>query len=167
MVRKAPHLAPLCLCMLLAALVALSCSHKRTAHIERTHADTLVTARTDSQAHADTAQRESHTYQADSMRESVTTFVVIDSTGKVKTAYVWHTKQTVHNKNALEADHHTSATSRQTAEAAKQSTAVRTAEQVTVRQSSAPKRLLLCIIIPILALAAFYLYTYKKRKSAQ
>ncbi len=149
--RKAAAVAAI---ILAAALTA--CSHKRTAHIERTHADTIIYNKEQEQTTVDTLRTVTHEATADTLRESLTTFAIIDSTGRLRTAYVWHTRQTTHSKGAKQAAERTATTTQQATTTQRQSTASTEAEQVTTKQTtSRPWRWAAVAAAIILAAAAY------------
>lgn len=156
-------------CALLAILCAAltlfpSCAHKRVRLIERTTADTAIMAKTDSLAVCDTFRTGSSVCEADSVRESVTTFLVIDSTGRVKTAYVWHSKQTAHTKNSSQTSAQTTTAERQTAQSERKVAAASTAESVAVKQGGTPRRWLLCALMAVAVIAAAWLLIKRRLK---
>lgn len=120
---------------LCAAFALSACSHKRTAQVERTHADTFTAQGTDSAATRDTASTAVMRIEADTIRESVTTFAVIDSSGRVKTAYVWRTREAAHAREALQAA--SRSTTAETKAAASERQSVQTAETETAKVTEA------------------------------
>lgn len=158
--------APALLLALCAALLLCGCSHKRVTQIERTHADTLITARTDSVAARDTLSAATFTVQADTVRESVTTFAVIDSTGRVKTAYVWRTCQASRIKNAMQTASRAATAERQSAASERQTAQTTAAEKKTeTTAKTQPKRLLWSVVIPIFVLGYLLFELLRKRRA--
>lgn len=77
--------------------------------MERTR-DTLIVYKTDSVMMRDTIVAVSNMETVDSVadRMTMTTYVVVDTTGKVLTKYVYRDRSVYHNKDALSASSHVS-----------------------------------------------------------
>ncbi len=84
-----------------------SCARKVAQSIERTH-DTLIVYKTDSVMVRDTIVTVSNLESVDSVAERMTTYVVVDTAGKVLTKYVYRDRSVYHNKDALSASSHVS-----------------------------------------------------------
>lgn len=84
-----------------------SCARKVAQSIERTH-DTLIVYKTDSVMVRDTIVAISNLESVDSVAERMTTYVVVDTAGKVLTKYVYRDRSVYHNKDALSASSHVS-----------------------------------------------------------
>lgn len=150
--RKAAAVAAI---ILAAALSA--CSHKRTAHIERTRTDTIIYNKEREQTTVDTLRTVTHEATADTLRESLTTFAVIDSAGRLRTAYVWHTRQTTHSKGAQQAAERTATTTEQTTTTQRQSTASTQTEQVTTKETTSKPWKWAAVAAAIILAAAAYI----------
>ncbi len=142
---------------LCAALALSACSHKRTAQVERTHADTLTAARTDSVATRDTASTAVFRIEADTVRESVTTFAVIDSTGRVKAAYVWRTREAAHASSAMQAASRSTAAETKAAASERQSTQTAETERAKVTEERSHGRLWAAALTAIAVFAAAFI----------
>lgn len=90
-----------------AVVLHSSCARKVAQSIERTH-DTLIVYKTDSVMVRDTIVTISNLESVDSVAERMTTYVVVDTAGKVLTKYVYRDRSVYHNKDALSASSHVS-----------------------------------------------------------
>nr|DAL33500.1 MAG TPA_asm: hypothetical protein [Caudoviricetes sp.] len=90
-----------------AVVLHSSCARKVVQSMERTH-DTLIVYKTDSVVVRDTIAALSKMESVDSVTERMTTYVVVDTTGKVLTKYVYRDRSVYHNKDALSASSHVS-----------------------------------------------------------
>lgn len=90
-----------------AVVLHSSCARKVVQSMERTH-DTLIVYKTDSVMVRDTIVTVSTTETVDSVAERMTTYVVVDTAGKVLTKYVYRDRSVYHNKDALSASSHVS-----------------------------------------------------------
>ena len=88
-----------------AVVLHSSCARKVVQSMERTH-DTLIVYKTDSVVVRDTIAALSKMESVDSVTERMTTYVVVDTTGKVLTKYVYRDRSVYHNKDALSASNH-------------------------------------------------------------
>ncbi len=84
-----------------------SCARKVAQSIERTH-DTLIVYKTDSVMVRDTIVTVSNLETVDSVAERMTTYVVVDTAGKVLTKYLYRDRSVYHNRDALSASSHVS-----------------------------------------------------------
>nr|DAR11323.1 MAG TPA: hypothetical protein [Caudoviricetes sp.] len=90
-----------------AVVLHSSCARKVAQSIERTH-DTLIVYKTDSVMMRDTIVTVSKMESVDSVADRMTTYVVVDTAGKVLTKYVYRDRSVYHNKDALSASSHVS-----------------------------------------------------------
>lgn len=108
-----------------AVVLHSSCARKVAQSIERTH-DTLIVYKTDSMMMRDTIVAISNLESVDSVAERMTTYVVVDTAGKVLTKYVYRDRSVYHNKDALSASSHVSCRTHRTH---------RTSHKATVRDA--------------------------------
>lgn len=90
-----------------AVVLHSSCARKVAQSIERTH-DTLIVYKTDSVMVRDTIVTVSKMESVDSVADRMTTYVVVDTAGKVLTKYVYRDRSVYHNKDALSSSSHVS-----------------------------------------------------------
>lgn len=90
-----------------AVVLHSSCARKVVQSMERTH-DTLIVYKTDSVMVRDTIVTVSKLETVDSVADRMTTYVVVDTAGKVLTKYVYRDRSVYHNKDALSASSHVS-----------------------------------------------------------
>lgn len=90
-----------------AVVLHSSCARKVVQSMERTH-DTLIVYKTDSVMVRDTIVTVSNLESVDSVAERMTTYVVVDTAGKVLTKYVYRDRSVYHNKDALSSSSHVS-----------------------------------------------------------
>lgn len=95
------------LVIICAVVLHSSCARKVAQSIERTH-DTLIVYKTDSVMMRDTIVTVSFLESVDSVADRMTTYVVVDTAGKVLTKYVYRDRSVYHNKDALSASSHVS-----------------------------------------------------------
>lgn len=95
------------LVIICAVVLHSSCARKVAQSIERTH-DTLIVYKTDSVMVRDTIVAVSKLETVDSVADRMTTYVVVDTAGKVLTKYVYRDRSVFHNKDALSASSHVS-----------------------------------------------------------
>lgn len=88
-----------------AVVLHSSCARKVAQSIERTH-DTLIVYKTDSVMVRDTIVTVSNMETVDSVADRMTTYVVVDTAGKVLTKYVYRDRSVYHNKDALSSSSH-------------------------------------------------------------
>lgn len=108
-----------------AVVLHSSCARKVVQSMERIH-DTLIVYKTDSVMVRDTIVTVSNLETVDSVAERMTTYVVVDTAGKVLTKYVYRDRSVFHNKDALSASSHVSCRTHRTD---------RTSHKATVRDS--------------------------------
>lgn len=108
-----------------AVVLHSSCARKVVQSMERTH-DTLIVYKTDSVIVRDTIVAISNLESVDSVAERMTTYVVVDTAGKVLTKYVYRDRSVYHNKDALSASSHVSCRTHRTD---------RTSHKATVRDA--------------------------------
>lgn len=90
-----------------AVVLHSSCARKVVQSMERKH-DTLIVYKTDSVMVRDTIVTVSKLETVDSVADRMTTYVVVDTAGKVLTKYVYRDRSVYHNKDALSASSHVS-----------------------------------------------------------
>lgn len=90
-----------------AVVLHSSCARKVVQSMERTH-DTLIVYKTDSVMVRDTIVTVSNLETVDSVTERMTTYVVVDTAGKVLKKCVYRDRSVYHNKDALSASSHVS-----------------------------------------------------------
>ena len=93
--------------LILTLCTLCSCSRKVTSHVERT-SDTLIIHHSDTLQVYDTIKVISKMGITDSVSDRMTTYVVVDTAGRVLTKYVYRYRSVYHNKDALSASSHTS-----------------------------------------------------------
>lgn len=108
-----------------AVVLHSSCARKVVQSMEHTH-DTLIVYKTDSVMVRDTIVTVSKMESVDSVAERMTTYVVVDTAGKVLTKYVYRDRSVYHNKDALSASSHVSCRTHRTD---------RTSHKATVRDA--------------------------------
>lgn len=91
---------------LILALCLCSCSRKVIRSMERT-SDTLIIHHSDTLQVYDTIKVISKMETTNSVTDNMVTYVVVDTTGRVLTKYVYRDRNVYHNKDALSASGHT------------------------------------------------------------
>ena len=95
------------LILILTLCTLCCCSRKVTSHVERT-SDTLIIHHSDTLQVYDTIKVISKMETTDSVTDNMVTYVVVDTTGRVLTKFVYRDRNVYHNKDALSASGHTS-----------------------------------------------------------
>lgn len=90
-----------------AVVLHSSCARKVVQSMESTR-DTLIVYKTDSVMVRDRIVTVSNLKSVDSVTDRMTTYVVVDTAGKVLTKYVYRDRSVYHNKDALSASSHVS-----------------------------------------------------------
>lgn len=90
---------------LILTLCLCSCSHKVVRSMEQT-SDTLIIHHSDTLQVYDTIKVISKMETTDSVTDHMVTYVVVDTTGRVLTKYVYRDRNVYHNKDALSASSH-------------------------------------------------------------
>lgn len=145
-----------------AVVLHSSCARKVVQSMERTH-DTLIVYKTDSVMVRDTIAAISKMESMDSVAERMTTYVVVDTTGKVLTKYVYRDRSVYHNKDALSASSHVSCRAHRTNSTSHKATvrdAVTKVEKPPARWKLRAVGGLFIIVIGVL----FYYNIYSKYK---
>lgn len=93
------------LILILTLCTLCCCSRKVTSHVERT-SDTLIIHHSDTLQVYDTIKVISKMETTDSVTDNMVTYVVVDTTGRVLTKYVYRDRNVYHNKDALSASGH-------------------------------------------------------------
>lgn len=91
---------------LILALCLCSCSRKVIRSMERT-SDTLIIHHSDTLQVYDTIKVISKMETTNSVTDNMVTYVVVDTTGRVLTKYVYRDRNVYHNKDALSTSSHT------------------------------------------------------------
>lgn len=94
------------LILILTLCTLCCCSRKVTSHVERT-SDTLIIHHSDTLQVYDTIKVISKMETTDSVTDNMVTYVVVDTTGRVLTKFVYRDRNVYHNKDALSANGHT------------------------------------------------------------
>ena len=94
------------LILILTLCTLCCCSRKVTSHVERT-SDTLIIHHSDTLQVYDTIKVISKMETTDSVTDNMVTDVVVDTTGRVLTKFVYRDRNVYHNKDALSASRHT------------------------------------------------------------
>lgn len=147
-----------------AVVLHSSCTRKVVQSMERTH-DTLIVYKTDSVMVRDTIVAVSRLESVDSVADRMTTYVVVDTAGKVLTKYVYRDKSVYHNKDALSANSHASNVQRVSNSKEKKTTI--STEQKKIVETSAlheAQKFAFYTIMTVAIIAIIYYYIYKKRK---
>ncbi len=149
---------------LILALCLCSCSHKVIRSMERT-SDTLIIHHSDTLQVYDTIKVISKIETTDSVTDNMVTYVVVDTTGRVLTKYVYRDRKVYHNKDALSANSHASNVQRVSNSKGKQTTI--STEQKKVAETTAlheAQKFAFYTIMTVAIIAIIYYYIYKKRK---
>lgn len=147
-----------------AVVLHSSCSHKVIRSMERT-SDTLIIHHSDTLQVYDTIKVISKMETTDSVTNNMVTYVVVDTTGRVLTKYVYRDRRVYHNKDALSANSHASNVQRVSNSKEKQTTI--STEQKKVAETSAlyeAQKFAFYTIMTVAIIAIIYYYIYKKRK---
>lgn len=161
-IKKLRYLLIAIVCAVFACMVA-SCSRKTYKQI--TKYDTLIVRQSDTIIINDTISKVLEVVRTDSVIERLTTYVVVDSLGRVKEKQVYRDKSVYHNKDALSANNHANNTTRVSNNKEKQTTI--SAEQKKVTEATAlyeAQKFAFYSIMIVAIIAIVYLYIYKKRK---
>lgn len=160
--KKLRYLLLVVVCAVFACMVA-SCSRKTYKQI--TKYDTLIVRQSDTIIINDTISKVLEVVRTDSVIERLTTYVVVDSLGRVKEKQVYRDKSVYHNKDALSANVHASNVQRVSNSKEKQTTI--SAEQKKVTETTAlyeAQKFAFYSIMTVAIIAIIYYYIYKKRK---
>lgn len=158
-------MANYCKVILLVICVALcGCAHKTMDSVERV-VDTTYIYRTDSVRLTDTIHVEQMVAVVDSIVDNTTTYVVVDTTGHVITKYVYRDRGVYHNKDALTASNHVTATQQKQTQNEKRTTDVLSKSVVKVEKPPTIGSYIKAIMLLFVAIAViYYLSIYNKRK---
>lgn len=151
------------MCAILFACIATSCSRKTYHQI--TKYDTLIAHQSDTIIINDTISKILQVVRTDSVIERLTTYVVVDSLGRVKEKQVYRDRSVYHNKDALGTNSHASNVQRVGNNKEKQTTI--SAEQKKVTETTAlyeAQKFAFYVIMTVAIIAIIYYYIYKKRK---
>lgn len=160
--KKLRYLLLVVVCAVFACMVA-SCSRKTYKQI--TKYDTLIVRQSDTIIINDTINKVLEVVRTDSVIERLTTYVVVDSLGRVKEKQVYRDKIVYHNKDALSANGHASNVQRVSNSKEKQTTI--SSEQKKVTETAAlyeAQKFAFYAIMTVAIIAIIYYYIYKKRK---
>ena len=141
-----------------------SCARKMVQSMERTH-DTLIVYKSDSVMVRDTIVTVSNLEIVDSVSDRMTTYVVVDTAGKVLMKYVYRDKSVYRKKDALSANSHANNVQRVSNSKEKQTT-ISTKQKKVVETSALyeAKKFAFYSIFLIAIVAIIYYFAYKKRK---
>lgn len=139
-----------------------SCARKVVQSIERTH-DTLIVYKTDNVMVRDTIVTISNLKTVDSVAERMTTYVVVDTAGKVLTKYVYRDRSVYHNKDALSASSHISDRSHKT-DSTSRKVALREAVTKVEKPPARWSTRAVCGLIVIVIGVLLYYHIYSKYK---
>lgn len=158
-------MANYCKVILLVICVALcGCAHKTMDSVERV-VDTTYIYRTDSVRLTDTIHVEQMVAVVDSIVDNTTTYVVVDTTGHVITKYVYRDRGVYHNKDALTASNHVTATQQKQTQNEKRATDVLSKSVVKVEKPPTIGSYIKAIMLVFIAIAViYYLNIYQKHK---
>lgn len=160
--KKLRYLLLVVVCAVFACMVA-SCS-RRTYH-QITKYDTIIVRQSDTIIINDTISKILQVVRTDSVIERLTTYVVVDSLGRVKEKQVYRDKSVYHNKDALGTNSHASNVKRVNNSKEKQTTI--SAEQKKVTEATAlyeAQKFAFYAIMTVAIIAIIYYYIYQKRK---
>lgn len=158
-------MANYCKVILLVICVALcGCAHKTMDSVERV-VDTTYIYRTDSVRLTDTIHVEQMVAVVDSIVDNTTTYVVVDTTGHVITKYVYRDRGVYHNKDALSASNHVTASQQKQTQNEKRTTDTLSKSVVKVEKPPTIGSYIKAIMLLFVAIAAiYYLSIYHKQK---
>lgn len=141
-----------------------SCARKVVQSMERT-SDTLIIHHSDTLQVYDTIKVISKMETTDSVTDNMVTYVVVDTTGRMLTKYVYRDRKVYHNKDALSANSHANNVQRVRNSKEKQTTI--STEQKKVAETTAlheAQKFAFYTIMTVAIIAIIYYYIYKKRK---
>lgn len=158
-------MANYCKVILLVICVALcGCAHKTMDSVERV-VDTTYIYRTDSVRLSDTIHVEQMVSVVDSIVDNTTTYVVVDTAGHVVTKYVYRDRGVYHNKDALVASNHVTATQQKQTQNEKRTTDTLSKSVVKVEKPPTIGSYIKAIMLLFVAIAVIYYFSiYHKRK---
>lgn len=145
-----------------AVVLHSSCARKVVQSMERT-SDTLIIHHSDTLQVYDTIKVISKMETTDSVTNNMVTYVVVDTTGRVLTKYVYRDRRVYHNKDALSANSHASNVQRVSKE---KKTTINTEQKKVVETSALyeAKKFAFYSILLVAIVATIYYFIYKKRK---
>lgn len=147
-----------------AVVLHSSCARKVVQSMKRT-SDTLIIYHSDTLQVYDTIKVISTHETTDSVTDNMVTYIVVDTTGRVLTKYVYRDRRMYHNKDALSANSHASNVQRVSNSKEKQTTI--NTEQKKVVETSAlyeAKKFAFYSILLVAIVAIIYYFIYIKRK---
>lgn len=158
-------MAHYCRILLLVICVFLcGCSHKTIQSVERV-TDTTYIYQTDSVRLSDTIHVEQKVAVVDSIVDNTTTYVVVDTAGHVITKYVYRDRGVYHNKDALTASNHISASQQKQTQNEKRATDTLSKSVVKIEKPPTIGSYIKAIMLLFVAIAViYYLNIYNKRK---
>lgn len=148
-----------------AVVLHSSCARKVVQSMERT-SDTLIIHHSDTLQVYDTIKVISKMETTDSVTDNMVTYVVVDTTGRMLTKYVYRDRKVYHNKDALSANSHASNVQRVRNSKEKQTTISTEQKKVaeTTALHEAQKFAFYTIMTVAIIAIIIYYYIYKKRK---
>lgn len=127
--------------------------------------DTTYITKTDSVRLSDTIHVEQKVAVVDSIVDNTTTYVVVDTAGHVITKYVFRDRGVYHNKDALVASNHVTATNQKQTQNEKRTTDTLSKSVVKVEKPPTIGSYIKAIMLVFIAIAVmYYLNIYNKRK---
>ena len=158
-------MANYCKVILLVICVALcGCARKTIQSVERV-VDTTYIVKTDSVRLSDTIHVEQMVSVVDSIVDNTTTYVVVDTTGHVITKYVYRDRGVYHNKDALSASNHVTASQQKQTQNEKRTTDTLSKSVVKVEKPPTIGSYIKAIMLLFVAIAVIYYFSiYNKHK---
>lgn len=127
--------------------------------------DTTYIYRTDSVRLSDTIHVEQKVAVVDSIVDNTITYVVVDTTGHVISKYVYRDRGVYHNKDALVASNHVTATQQKQTQNERKTTDVLSKSVVRIEKPPTIGSYIKAIMLVFVAIAVvYYLCIYNKRK---
>lgn len=152
------------LLLVVCAVFLHSCSRKTLDSVERV-VDTTYIYRTDSVRLSDTIHVEQKVAVVDSIVDNTITYVVVDTAGHVITKYVYRDRGVYHNKDALTASNHISASQQKQTQNEKKTTDTLSKSVVKIEKPPTIGSYIKAIMLVFVAIAVvYYLCIYNKRK---
>ena len=147
-----------------AVVLHSSCARKVVQSMERT-SDTLIIHHSDTLQVYDTIKVISKMETTDSVTDNMVTYVVVDTTGRMLTKYVYRDRKVYHNKDALSANSHASNVLR-VRNSKEKKTTINTEQKKVVETSALyeAKKFAFYSILLVAIVATIYYFIYKKRK---
>ena len=150
--------------LVICAVLLQGCAHKTIDSVERV-TDTTYIVKTDSVRLSDTIHVEQMVAVVDSIVDNTTTYVVVDTAGHVITKYVYRDRGVYHNKDALTASNHVTASQQKQTQSEKRATDTLSKSVVKVEKPPTIGSYIKAIMLVFIAIAViYYLNIYQKNK---